>query len=77
MVNGRTPLEWVADQYQKTVKHGVWVNDPCASVDIISVIERAVYLGRKTDELVNSLPADFQPSGDWTFPKGGLDDHFE
>lgn len=77
VVNGRTPLEWIADQYQKTTKHGVWVNDPCASVDIISVIERAVYLGRRTDELVNSLPADFQPSGDWTLPKGGLDDHFE
>lgn len=77
MVNGRTPLEWVADQYQKTVKHGVWVNDPCASVDIISVIERAVYLGRRTDELVDSLPADFQPSSDWTSLKGGLDDHFE
>ena len=76
-INGRTPLEWVANQYQKTVKHGVWVNDPCASADIISVIERAVYLGRRTDKLVNSLPADFQPSGDWTLPKGGLDDHIE
>ena len=76
-INGRTPLEWVADQYQKTVEHGVWVNDPCTGVDIIAVIERAVYLGRKTDELVNSLPADFTPSSDWALPKGGLDEHFE
>lgn len=76
-VNGRTPLEWVADQYQTTIEHGVWVNDPCASVDIISVIERAVYLGQRTDELVSSLPSDFKPSDDWTLPKSGLDEHFE
>ena len=75
-VNGRTPLEWVADRYQKTVQHGVWVNDPCANVDIISVIERAMYLGQRTDELVSTLPSDFKPSDDWTLPKAGLDEHF-
>lgn len=76
-VNGRTPLEWVADQYQKNIEHGVWVNDPCANVDIIPIIERAVYLGRRTDELVNSLPVDFKPSKEWVLPKSGLDEHFE
>lgn len=76
-INGRTPLEWVADQYKKSIKHGVWVNDPCANVDIIPVIERAVYLGHKTDELVNSLPNDFRPSDNWILPKSGLDKHFE
>lgn len=76
-VNGRTPLEWVADQYQKSVKHATWINDPCADADIIPVIERAVYMGQKTDELVNSLPDDFKPSPDWALPKSGLDEHFE
>ena len=74
-VNGRTPLEWVADRYQKTVKHGVWINDPCADVDIISVIERAVYLGQRTDELVDSLPRNFEPSDNWPPTRGGLDEH--
>ena len=77
MVNGRTPLEWVTDQYQKTVKHGTWINDPCASINIIHTIERAVYIGQRTDELVDTLPDDLKPSDGWILPKRGLDEHFE
>ena len=74
-VNGRTPLEWITDRYQKTVEHGAWINDPCADVDIIPVIERAVYLGQRTDELVDALPRNFEPSDNWFAPRGGLDEH--
>ena len=76
-VNGRTPLEWVADQYKKTVEHGTWVDDPCAGIDIIPLIERAVYMGRRSDELVGLLPDDFLPSDNWVLPKSGLDEHIE
>ena len=60
-VNGRTPLAWVVDQYQiKTDKPSGITNDPCTGTDIVSVIERAVYLGMESDRLVARLPAEFE-----------------
>ncbi len=60
-VNGRTPLAWVVDQYQiKTDKPSGITNDPCTGADIVSIIERAVYLGMESDRLVARLPVEFE-----------------
>jgi len=71
-VNGRTPLEWVVDRYKisKDTDSGI-VNDP-VDVDIISIIERVVYVGVESDKIINSLPHEFEPK-DWKPKKKGLD----
>ena len=72
-VDGRTPLEWVVDRYRITIdKDSGIVNDPCTGTDIIAVIERAVYIGVESAQIINSLPDEFEPSEDWKPKKGGL-----
>jgi len=77
-VNGRTPLEWVVDRYNRTVdKDSGIVNNPMEGMgedDIIAVIERAVYVGVESDRLIAELPDEFEPKS-WKPKKTGLDAH--
>ena len=79
-VNGRTPLEWLADRYKFTTdKESGITNDPCEKItekDMISLIERAVHVGIRSDEIINTLPEEFEPA-DWKPKKTGLDAHIE
>ena len=65
-VNGRTPLEWLIDQYRisKGGKSGI-VNDPNAWFDdprdLIAAIRRVVHLSVETVRIVDGLP---EPFGD-------------
>ena len=71
MVNGRTPLEWVVDRYKVTTDKDSGIkNDPLDDVDIVAIIERAVYVGVESDRLIDMLPAEFEPKN-WK-PKIGL-----
>ncbi|WOV92759.1 MAG: type ISP restriction/modification enzyme [Candidatus Nitrosoabyssus spongiisocia] len=73
-VNGRTPLEWIVDRYKITAdKDSGIVNDPCSNVDMIPIIERAVYVGIESDKIIQSLPKEFEPE-DWRPKKTGLDE---
>jgi len=72
-VDGRTPLEWVVDRYKVTVdKDSGIVNDPCNGIDIIAVIERAVYVGIESERIIKELPDEFEPSEDWKPLRGDL-----
>ena len=75
-VNGRTPIEWIVDRYKITTdKESVITNDPCTGFDIISHIERAVYVGVESDKLINDLSKEeFEPKN-WKPSKSGLDAH--
>ncbi len=72
-VNGRTPTAWIVDRYRKTtdVASGI-TNDPCTGADIIGIIERAVYVGTKSDRLIERLPKEFEPKN-WRPKKTGMD----
>ena len=75
-INGRTPIEWIVDRYKITTdKESGITNDPCTGFDIISHIERAVYIGVKSDKLINDLSKEeFEPKN-WKPGKSGLDAH--
>ena len=75
-VNGRTPIEWIVDRYKITTdKESGITNDPCTGFDIISHIERAVYIGVESDKLINELSKEeFEPKN-WKPSKSGLDAH--
>ena len=79
-VNGRTPLEWLADRYRFTTdKESGITNDPCEKLtenDMISLVERAVHVGVKSDEIIGGLPEEFEPA-EWTPKKTGLDVHMD
>ena len=79
-VNGRTPLEWLADRYRFTTdKESGITNDPCESLtenDMISLVERAVYVGVMSDEIISDMPEEFEPA-DWEPKKTGLDLHMD
>jgi len=79
-VNGRSPLEWIVDRYNRTVdKDSGIVNNPLEGMgedDIIAVIERAVYVGVESDRLIAELPGEFEPKN-WKPKKAGLDAHME
>ena len=79
-VNGRTPLEWLADRYRFTTdKDSGITNDPCESLtenDMVSLVERAVHVGVMSDEIIGSLPEEFEPA-EWTPKKTGLDAHMD
>ena len=76
-VDGKTPLEWVVDKYKLTVdKHSDITNDPCAGTDIIAAIERAVYVGIESEQIIQTLPDEFEPSDDWE-PSGGVLGEFQ
>lgn len=71
-VNGRTPLECVVDRYKISIdKDSGNVNDP-GDVDIISLIERVVFVGMESDKIIKQLPKEFEPK-DWKPRKKGLD----
>ena len=74
-INGRTPLEWIIDRYKITTnrKSGI-INDPCTNKDMISIIERAVYVGVESDKIIQNLPKEFEPEY-WKSKKGGLDQY--
>ena len=42
--------------------------------DVCAIIERLVYVGVKSDEIIGNLPKEFE-SADWKPPKTGLDLH--
>ena len=72
-VYGRTPLEWVVDRYKVSQeKDSEIVNDP-GDVDIISLIERVVFVGVESDNFIKQLPQEFEPK-DWKPKKKGLDE---
>ena len=77
-VNGRTPLEWLVDRYRfKQDKESGITNDPCENLtekDMISLVERAVHVGVRSDEIISALPEEFEPA-DWKPKKTGLDGH--
>ena len=79
-VNGRTPLEWLADRYRFTTdKESSITNDPCKNLtenDMISLVERAVHVGVRSDEIIGGLPEEFEPA-EWTPKKTGLDVHMD
>ena len=79
-VNGRTPLEWLADRYKFTTnKESGITNDPCENLtedDMISMVERAVHVGVRSDEIVRELPKEFE-TAEWTPKKTGLDAHID
>lgn len=63
VVNGRSPLEWVVDQYKvKTDKDSGIVSNPndstISDIDYVAdLIPRLVTVSLKTQEIVNSLPS--------------------
>ena len=72
-VYGRTPLEWIVDRYKITQdKDSGIVNDP-SDVDIISLIQRVVFVGVESDKIIKQLPQEFEPK-DWKPKKKGLDE---
>ena len=72
-VNGRTPLQWIVDRYRFTTdKESGITNDPCTGTDIIAVIERAVFVGTESDDLISRLPDKFKPEN-WKPTETGLD----
>ena len=79
-VNGRIPLEWLADRYRFTTdKESGITNNPCENLtenDMISLVERAVHVGVMSDEIIGSLPEEFEPA-DWEPKKTGLDLHMD
>ena len=79
-VNGRTPLEWLADRYRFTTdKESGITNDPCKNLTengMISLVERAVHVGVMSDKIVGGLPEEFEPA-DWMPKKTGLDVHMD
>lgn len=79
-VSGRNPLEWLAYRYRITIdKDSGITNNPCeklAEKDMISMVERAVYVGVRSDEIVNGLPEEFEPVK-WKPNKTGLDRYID
>ena len=72
-IDGRTPLEWIVDKYKVTTDNdsGI-VNDPCSTTDIVTTIERAVYIGVESERLIKMLPKEFEPDGSWDLTGSGL-----
>ena len=71
-VHGKTPVAWIVDRYKiKFDKDSGIVNEP-GDVDIISILERAVYVGVESDKIIKNLPNEFEPK-DWTPKKSGLE----
>ena len=70
----------VADWYKFTTdKESGITNDPCENLtesDMVSLIERAVYVGVRSDEIIAGLPKEFEPA-EWMPKKTGLDAHMD
>ena len=78
VVNERTPIRWFEGRYKfKTYKGSGNTNYPLEDVrgeDVRAIIERLVYVGVKSDEIIGGLPKEFEPV-DWKPKKTGLDMH--
>ncbi|RKU31598.1 damage-inducible protein [Candidatus Poribacteria bacterium] len=66
VVNGRTPLEWFMDRYKiKQDRESGIVNDPNGWFenprDLITAIERIVYVSVETTKILEALPSDVIP----------------
>ena len=64
VVNGRTPLGWFIDRYRtKQDKQSGLINDPNEWFDnprdIVSAIQRIIYVSVETVKIVNNLPSPF------------------
>ena len=67
VVNGRTPLEWFIDRYKITQdKNSGIVNDPNGWFenprDLITAIERIVYVSVESTKIIESLPSEVTSS---------------
>ena len=54
-------------------------NDSCENLtekDMISLVERAIYVGVRSDEIINNLPKEFEPA-EWKPKKTGFDAHMD
>lgn len=79
-VNGRTPLGWIIDQYEtkfdKKGKSGI-VKKHCEGMTekkTIALIERMVYIGVKSDKIIEELSKEeFEPDDDWKPKMLGMD----
>ncbi len=71
-VNGKTPLEWIVDRYKFTTHKESKITNSPGDVDIISIIQRAVYVGIESDKIIQRLPVEFEPK-DWSPRKTGLE----
>ena len=71
-VYGRTPLEWIVVKYKFNIDESSKIlNDP-GDIDIISLIERAIFVGVESDKIIKDLPMEFEPEK-WSPRKSGLD----
>ena len=63
-VNGRTPMQWFADRYKFTThKESGITNYPLedrSGKEVKDIMERLVYVGVKSDEIVSGLPTEFE-----------------
>ena len=77
-VNNYTPIGWFENRYKfNTDKESCNTNYPLEGVkgeDVRAIIERLVHVGVKSDEIIVSLPKEFEPT-DWKPKKTGLDLH--
>ena len=67
VVNGRTPLEWFSDRYIITQdKDSGIINDPNGWFqnprDLITAIERIVYVSVESTKIIESLPSEVTSS---------------
>ena len=69
-----SPIELTDEQRAivETDKDSGIVNDP-SDVDIVSIIERVVFVGVESDKIIKQLPQEFEPK-DWKPRKKGLDE---
>ena len=71
-VNTRTPLGWIVEKYKFiTHKESGIINSP-GDIDIVSMIQRAVFVGVESDKIIKDLPEEFEPK-DWIPRKTGLE----
>lgn len=60
-VNGKTPIQWIVYKYgvDRDNESGI-TNDSTVGIDIIAIIERAIYLGSQSEKLIQALPNAFE-----------------
>jgi len=71
-VNGRTPLEWIVDRYKFVTHKASRITNSPGDVDIISVIQRLVFVGVESDKIIKRLPIEFEPKN-WSPRKTGIE----
>lgn len=74
LVGGKTPIQWVVQRYGNTEDNATGIcNDSSVNIDIIAVIERAVYLGCESERLIKTLPREFESKHAAQIFKSNLD----